>query len=69
MRAASHGAVAGQKWKGTGFFDTFKKIYTTRGVRGLYAGCGVTCLRSAPSSAIIFLMYNKLEKLSDSYGL
>lgn len=69
MRAVSSTAKAGEKWKGTGFYDTFKKIYRTRGVRGLYAGCGVTCLRSAPSSAIIFLMYNKLEKLSDEYGL
>ncbi|SNX86303.1 related to mitochondrial amino acid transporter ARG-13 [Melanopsichium pennsylvanicum] len=58
----------GEKWKGTGFYDTFKKIYKTRGIKGLYAGCGVTCLRSAPSSAIIFLMYNKLEKLSDENG-
>ncbi|SPO27957.1 related to mitochondrial amino acid transporter ARG-13 [Ustilago trichophora] len=66
MRAVSSST---EKWKGTGFYDTFKKIYRTRGVRGLYAGCGVTCLRSAPSSAIIFLMYNKLEKLSDDYGL
>lgn len=66
MRGAS---VPGAKFKGTGFFATFKKIYATRGVRGLYAGCGVTCLRSAPSSAIIFLMYNKLEALADSYGL
>ncbi|CBQ68758.1 related to mitochondrial amino acid transporter ARG-13 [Sporisorium reilianum SRZ2] len=62
-------ARAGESWKRTGFYDTFKKIYSTRGVRGLYAGCGVTCLRSAPSSAIIFLMYNKLEKLSDEYAL
>lgn len=69
MRAVSSSATAGEKWKGTGFYDTFKRIYKTRGVRGLYAGCGVTCLRSAPSSAIIFLMYNKLEKLSDEYGL
>lgn len=68
MRAVSPNAVAGEKWKGTGFYDTFKKIYRTRGIKGLYAGCGVTCLRSAPSSAIIFLMYNKLEKLSDDYG-
>lgn len=67
MRAVSR--VQGEKWKGTGFFETFKNIYRTRGVRGLYAGCGVTCLRSAPSSAIIFLMYNKLERLSDEYGL
>lgn len=68
MRAVSSPRVEG-KWKGTGFYETFKKIYRTRGVRGLYAGCGVTCLRSAPSSAIIFLLYNKLEKLSDEYGL
>ncbi|GAC98186.1 hypothetical protein PHSY_005775 [Pseudozyma hubeiensis SY62] len=67
MRAVNR--VHGEKWKGTGFFETFKNIYRTRGVRGLYAGCGVTCLRSAPSSAIIFLMYNKLERLSDEYGL
>lgn len=67
MRAVSN--TAATKWKRTGFYETFKKIYRTRGVRGLYAGCGVTCLRSAPSSAIIFLMYNKLEKLSDEYGL
>ncbi|KAJ9474706.1 Mitochondrial ornithine transporter 1 [Pseudozyma hubeiensis] len=67
MRAVNR--VQGEKWKGTGFFETFKNIYRTRGVRGLYAGCGVTCLRSAPSSAIIFLMYNKLERLSDEYGL
>ncbi|EST09050.2 Mitochondrial substrate/solute carrier [Kalmanozyma brasiliensis GHG001] len=59
----------GGKWKGTGFLGTFQKIYRTRGIKGLYAGCGVTCLRSAPSSAIIFLLYNKLEKLSDEYGL
>ncbi|KAJ1019039.1 hypothetical protein NDA18_006190 [Ustilago nuda] len=68
MRPVSSTAKAGEKWKGTGFYDTFKKIYKTRGIKGLYAGCGVTCLRSAPSSAIIFLMYNKLEKLSDEYG-
>ena len=53
----------------TGFFQTFKNIYRSRGVRGLYAGCGVTCLRSAPSSALIFLMYNKLEQAAESYGL
>lgn len=72
MRAVSPSSTpagAAEKWKGTGFYDTFKKIYRTRGIKGLYAGCGVTCLRSAPSSAIIFLMYNKLERLADSYGL
>lgn len=66
MRSATS---AGTKFKGTGFFATFKKIYASRGLRGLYAGCGVTCLRSAPSSAIIFLMYNKLEAFADHHGL
>lgn len=34
----------------TGFLQTLLNIYQTRGIRGLYAGVGVTCLRSAPSS-------------------
>ncbi|PWN49161.1 putative mitochondrial ornithine carrier protein AmcA/Ort1 [Violaceomyces palustris] len=59
----------GGKATRTGFFQTFMNIYRTRGVRGLYAGCGVTCIRSAPSSALIFLMYNKLEQAADHYGL
>ncbi|CAD6921238.1 unnamed protein product [Tilletia controversa] len=54
--------------KPTGFAQTAKNIYRSRGVRGLYAGCGLTCLRSAPSSALIFLLYNKFEQWADSYG-
>jgi ornithine carrier protein len=59
----------GSAWKKTGFLSTFKRIYTTKGIRGLYAGCAVTCLRSAPSSALIFLLYNKLEGLADDFGI
>lgn len=40
-----------------GFAETFKQIYRTRGIRGLYAGCALTCLRSGPSSAIIFGLF------------
>ncbi|CEH14923.1 Mitochondrial carnitine-acylcarnitine carrier protein [Ceraceosorus bombacis] len=36
-----------------GFLQTGTRIYRQRGIRGLYAGCGITCLRSAPSSALI----------------
>ncbi|KAI3626314.1 hypothetical protein CBS9595_001675 [Malassezia furfur] len=54
--------------KPTGFFRTLDKIYRTRGIRGLYAGLGVTCLRSAPSSALVFLVYNKLEQAAEHYG-
>lgn len=38
------------------FVQTGKAIYRARGIRGLYSGCGVTALRAAPSSALIFYM-------------
>ncbi|KAF9517797.1 hypothetical protein BS47DRAFT_1290397 [Hydnum rufescens UP504] len=44
------------------FSGVFKEIYRTKGIRGLYAGCGVTVARSAPSSALIFLIYDALER-------
>jgi ornithine carrier protein len=43
-----------------GFIATGRDIYRTRGIRGLYAGCGLTCLRSGPSSAIIFALFETL---------
>lgn len=45
-----------------GFAETARSIWRTRGIRGLYAGCGLTCLRSGPSSAMIFLIYQRLEQ-------
>lgn len=44
-----------------GFWPTAKKIWRSRGIRGMYAGCGLTVLRSAPSSAMIFYIYTRLE--------
>ncbi|BEI79486.1 hypothetical protein CcaverHIS002_0100150 [Cutaneotrichosporon cavernicola] len=44
-----------------GFGATFMNIYRTRGIRGLYAGCGLTCLRSGPSSAMIFGLFETLR--------
>ena len=44
------------------FFRTFVAMYRAKGIRGLYAGCGVTVARSIPSSAIIFLVYDELKK-------
>jgi ornithine carrier protein len=49
------------------FFEVAKKIYKSRGIRGLYAGCGVTVMRSAPSSAMIFLIYETLESKFGHY--
>lgn len=57
------------QFKQRGFLATLSNIYKTRGIRGLYAGCGVTCMRSAPSSALIFLLYNRLEALADDWGI
>ncbi|KAL0949738.1 hypothetical protein HGRIS_009778 [Hohenbuehelia grisea] len=44
------------------FFGTLKAMYRAQGIRGLYAGCGVTVARSIPSSAMIFMIYDQLNK-------
>jgi len=44
------------------FWNTFKEMYGKGGIRGLYAGCGITVARSIPSSAIIFLTFDGLVK-------
>ncbi|KAG1726387.1 mitochondrial carrier [Suillus lakei] len=43
------------------FLGTAKAMYRAQGVKGLYAGCGITVARSIPSSAIIFLIYDGLS--------
>ncbi|KAG8993571.1 hypothetical protein FRB94_005352 [Tulasnella sp. JGI-2019a] len=44
------------------FVGTFKALYKARGLKGLYAGCGVTVARAIPSSAMIFVIYDTLDK-------
>ncbi|KAJ2936815.1 hypothetical protein H1R20_g272, partial [Candolleomyces eurysporus] len=55
-------ATNGEAYKRSTFLGTFKKMYKAQGIRGLYAGCGITVARSIPSSAIIFLTYDELKK-------
>lgn len=43
-----------------GFLPMLMRIYQTRGIAGLYAGVGVTCLRSAPSSGTYFTLTKAL---------
>lgn len=43
------------------FLGVGKAVYTQHGVAGLYRGCGITCARSAPSSAFIFAIYEGLR--------
>jgi ornithine carrier protein len=46
----------------TGFLQVGKNIYKAKGIKGLYSGCGVTVVRSAPSSALIFWLYSLCER-------
>ncbi|KAJ8073808.1 mitochondrial ornithine carrier protein [Marasmius tenuissimus] len=42
------------------FIQTFRKIYSTHGLQGLYSGCGMTMARAIPSSGIVFVVYDGL---------
>ena len=44
------------------FLDTAKVLWRQDGIRGFYRGCGITVFRAAPSSAIIFSIYEALRK-------
>jgi ornithine carrier protein len=56
LRPASAG-TPGQR----SFAAVARELYRARGLRGLYAGCGITVARSVPSSAMIFLIYDGLK--------
>ncbi|KAI8064681.1 mitochondrial carrier domain-containing protein [Gongronella butleri] len=44
------------------FVQTARQIYTTGGINAFYRGCGITVLRSAPTSAIIFMTFELLNR-------
>ncbi|KYK55595.1 amino acid transporter arg-13 [Drechmeria coniospora] len=44
------------------FWNEGVALWRQHGLRGFYRGCGVTCLRSAPSSAFIFMVYDGLKR-------
>ncbi|KAK9234625.1 mitochondrial carrier domain-containing protein [Lipomyces kononenkoae] len=46
-----------------GFWTVARDMYRSGGIRALYRGCGMTVMRAAPSSAIIFLTYECLKSL------
>ena len=43
------------------FWEVGAAIWRKFGVRGLYRGCGITVLRSAPSSALVFVIFDALK--------
>ncbi|KAJ6590528.1 mitochondrial carrier domain-containing protein [Mycena vulgaris] len=55
-------ATTGKAPPKSSFLATFTAMYRAQGIKGLYAGCGITVCRSVPSSAIIFLIYDGLSK-------
>lgn len=46
---------------GPTFGGMFRAMYKAQGLKGLYAGCGITVARAVPSSALIFIIYDRLS--------
>ena len=44
------------------FVSTGKELWREVGLRGFYRGCGITVFRAAPSSAIIFSIYEAFRR-------
>lgn len=44
------------------FLSTGRELWREQGLRGFYRGCGITVFRAAPSSAIIFSIYEALRR-------
>lgn len=43
------------------FWNMGKVLWREQGLKGLYRGCGITVARAAPSSAVIFTIYESLK--------
>ncbi|KAF2972316.1 hypothetical protein GQX73_g1237 [Xylaria multiplex] len=53
--------VGGTKQRRT-FMQEGRALWNQCGLRGFYRGCGITVLRSAPSSAFIFMVFDGLKR-------
>ncbi|KAM0714889.1 hypothetical protein Q7P37_009354 [Cladosporium fusiforme] len=60
MQTGDLSAIGANGGKQT-FLGVGRALYHTHGLKGLYRGCGITLLRSAPSSALIFTIYESLR--------
>lgn len=47
------------------FLQTTRSLWNHHGLRGFYRGCGITVFRAAPSSAVIFSIYEGLRRYFD----
>ncbi|ESZ95048.1 putative mitochondrial ornithine carrier protein [Sclerotinia borealis F-4128] len=57
MQTASTSSTAPR----TTFMQEGALLWKQHGMRGMYRGCGITVMRSAPSSAFIFMIYDGLK--------
>ena len=55
------GGPAGDRPKNRTFMQEGRALWNQHGLRGMYRGCGITVLRSAPSSAFIFMVFDGLK--------
>ncbi|RDA84450.1 hypothetical protein CP532_2156 [Ophiocordyceps camponoti-leonardi (nom. inval.)] len=58
MQTAPVGGLAKKRT----FWSEGQALWRQHGLRGMYRGCGITCFRSAPSSAFIFMVYDGLKR-------
>ena len=58
-RMQTEEATAGGKRRA--FLASGKALWQQQGLKGMYRGCGITVARSAPSSALIFTVYEGLR--------
>jgi ornithine carrier protein len=57
MQTAEH--IAGKSQDSFGVVA--RQIWRESGIKGLYRGCGITAARAAPSSAVIFAVFEQLK--------
>ncbi|CAI4216518.1 unnamed protein product [Parascedosporium putredinis] len=54
-------APIGQSVQSQTFLSEGISLWKQHGLRGMYRGCGITVMRSAPSSAFIFMVFDGLK--------
>lgn len=62
LRASTSATSPSVSSKRATFRHVASALWRQQGLRGFYRGCGITVLRSAPSSALIFTIYEALKK-------
>ncbi|KAL8954458.1 MAG: hypothetical protein Q9193_007238 [Seirophora villosa] len=62
LRSSTATAAGGGTSPRTTFWKSGVELWRQQGLKGLYRGCGITVARSAPSSAVIFTLYEGLRE-------